>query len=282
MRFIFIIFFFISTSAFAETSAIDERLKDEARSERFDFSLLPHKPNYILPVYFNENIKDSERSVDENGESTSQQAEVKFQISIKMPLFHELADLPISGYVAYTQVSFWQAYNTSESSPFRETNYEPEAFLVWDTDQELLLGWRLKSAHLGFTHQSNGRTEPTSRSWNRLNTALVFDKENLVVEINPWYRFEDSDDDNPDLLDYYGHGQVVFAYKYDENVYSLISRNNIESGFSKGSINASWSFPLYGKVKGYVQVFSGYGNSLIEYNQYTNTVGLGISIADFL
>jgi len=282
MFYILAIFTLFSSVVYAETSAIDQRIKEEAKSESVNFSLTPHQPNYILPVYFNQNIKDINAYQDENGNNPYQQSEIKFQISLKMPLFHEIGNLPISGYVAYTQLSLWQAYNTSESSPFRETNYEPEAFLVWDTDQNLPFGWRLKSTTFGFTHQSNGLSEPDSRSWNRINTSLTFDNQNLIVTVNPWYRFEDSDDDNPDLLDYYGHGQFIIAYKSDEHVYSVISRNNLESGFSQGSINASWSFPLYGKVKGYVQMFSGYGNSLIEYNQYTNTVGLGISVTDFL
>lgn len=273
---------FFSTAAAAENSAIDQRIEDESIIEQIGFSIIPHKPNYILPLYFNQRITEYDIYQDENGNSSSQQAEIKFQFSLKMPLFHHIGDLPISGYVAYTQLSYWQAFNTEESAPFRETNYEPEAFLVWDADKSLGSDWRFKAASFGFTHQSNGRTEPTSRSWNRLNANLVFDNQNLVVVVNPWWRFPDSDDDNPDLIDYFGHGQIITAYKYNEHVYSITSRNNIESGFSKGSIKASWSFPLYGKVKGYVQVFSGYGNSLVEYNQYTNTIGLGISIADFL
>lgn len=273
---------FFSTTVLAERDVIDQRQEDESTTEKLDFSILSHKPNYILPLYFNDKIQDYELYQDANGNSTSQRNEIKYQISIKVPVFHQIADLPISGYFAYTQVSFWQAYNTKESAPFRETNYEPEAFLVWDADQDIALGWHLKTASFGFTHQSNGRSEPTSRSWNRLNGSLVFNKDNLVININPWYRFSESDDDNPDLLDYYGHGQVLVAYKNNEHVYSIVSRNNIESGFSQGSLKASWSFPLYGKIKGYVQVFSGYGNSLVEYNEYTNTVGLGISITDFL
>ena len=289
MRFICFIWVMFSTTAFSETttisdfiisdseepSAIDERIDEEAKVERSNFSIIPHKPNYLLPVYFNQKLQDTD--------SKPQRSEVKFQISFKVPLFQSIGNMPISAYVAYTQLSYWQAYNTEYSSPFRETNYEPEAFLVWETDQALGLGWRLKATTFGFAHQSNGKTEPTSRSWNRLEGSLIFDNNNnLVVTVNPWYRLEDSDDDNPGLLDYYGHGQIITAYKYNEHVFSVTSRNNIESSFSKGSVQGSWSFPLYGKVKGYVQVFSGYGNSLIEYDQYTNTVGLGISISDFL
>ncbi|MEL0628544.1 phospholipase A [Psychromonas aquatilis] len=292
MYLLILITLFFSTGIFAESEdieqndvdVIEQRAEDESTVEGLEFSILAHKPNYILPLYYNDKIQGYDLYQGESNDSTPQRNEIKYQISIKLPLFDHIADLPISGYVAYTQVSFWQAYDTKGSAPFRETNYEPEAFLVWDTDKKLAAGWEFKSASFGFTHQSNGRSEPSSRSWNRLNGNLVFSRQNLVVNVNPWYRFSESsdDDDNPDLLDYFGHGQVMLAYKQDDHVYSLVSRNNLESGFSKGSLKASWSFPLYGRIKGYIQVFSGYGNSLIEYNEYTNTVGLGIAVTDFL
>lgn len=268
-----------------EDSAIDLRIQDEKELQLLNFSLTPHKPNYLLPFVFNERISSSDvYSENENESNDMQDLEVEFQISFKVPAFVEIADLPLSVFFAYTQVSFWQAYNTDNSSPFRETNYEPEIFATWQQDKELMLGWNFKLASLGFTHQSNGRTEPISRSWNRLNTNLVFEKNNLIVIINPWYRFseKESEDNNSDLLDFYGHGQVTIAYKVSDHTFSLMSRNNIESGFSKGSTKASWSFPIHKKVRGYVKVFSGYGNSMIEYDQYTNTIGMGIILTDWL
>ena len=63
-----------------------------------------------------------------------------------------------------------------------------------------------------------------------------------------------------------------------------MSRNNLESGFSKGAVELSWSFPLwnYPYFKGYVQYFTGYGESLIDYNNYVNTIGVGVAISDWL
>jgi len=264
-------------------SAIDKRLKAESKHEELKFSLIPHRPTYLLPFNYNQKIQNYSLYESRDDLKNLQRTEIKYQISFKIPLFHHIGDLPVSGYFAYTQASLWQAYNTDESAPFRETNYEPEMFLRWQVNEALPSNWSLKGIRVGFAHQSNGRSDPISRSWNRLNADFVFGKENVAIGLTPWYRIEEgSKDNNPDLLDYYGHGEMTFVYKNADRVFSLISRNNLESGFSKGSVRASLSFPLFENVRGYVQVFSGYGNSLIEYNVYTNTVGIGFSINDFL
>jgi len=274
-----------SNAILAKESPIDQRLEQEEEIEDISFALTPYKPTYILPFTYNDKIKSYDAyPKGADGENEMQRMEIEFQISFKMPVLIDIADLPLSLYFAYTQVSLWQAYNFDNSSPFRETNYEPEIFATWQQDTELPLGWTFKLASFGFTHQSNGRGEPLSRSWNRLNANVVVEKGNLAVAFNPWYRFDETEskDNNPDLLDYYGHGKVTLAYKLDNHTLSLMSRNNLESGFSKGSIEASWSFPIHNKVRGYLQVFSGYGNSMVEYDQYTNTIGLGISLTDWL
>lgn len=265
-----------------QETAVENRIQEEQKSQQLPFSILAHKPNYLLPFSYNDKIKQNDAYKD--GDSM-QKLEIEFQISFKMPLAQNIAGSDFSAYFAYTQVSFWQAYNFNNSSPFRETNYEPELFVQWDGNVDLGdSGWKLQAATFGFTHQSNGRAEPLSRSWNRLEGRVALAYGDLVLAFNPWHRFKESsdDDNNPDLLDYYGHGKLTAAYKFDEHVLSMTTRNNFESGFSKGSIEATWSFPIYQKVRGYVKGFSGYGNSLIEYNQYTNTLGFGISMTDWL
>jgi phospholipase A1 len=81
-----------------------------------------------------------------------------------------------------------------------------------------------------------------------------------------------------------GHGRVRTAYKWRNNTFSLTLRNILESGFEKGAVEATWSFPLwkYRFFKGYFQYFSGYGESLIDYDQYANSFGFGLLVTDWL
>lgn len=279
-----ILFFLFSAAAVAEESPVDQRMEQEKKLQEDRFSIIPYKPNYLLPFTFNNNIKSDNADKDVVSADQLQPVEIKFQFSFKIPILVDIADLPLSLYFGYTQISFWQAYNGSNSSPFRETNYEPEMFLQWVHNIKLGSDWHFKLATLNLTHQSNGKTEPASRSWNRIESNFVFENGNFTLALNPWVRIqEDSDtDNNPDLLNYYGHGKIYAIYQMDKHNFAITSRNNIESGFSRGALEFDWSFPIHGRIRGYFQLFSGYGNSLIEYNDYTNTIGLGISLTDWL
>lgn len=81
-----------------------------------------------------------------------------------------------------------------------------------------------------------------------------------------------------------GYFELRDAYKWNDHVFSIMSRNNLESGFDEGAFEAGWSFPLgnWPYLKGYVQYFTGYGESLIDYDKKVNRIGLGIILTDFL
>lgn len=254
--------------------------KSKQQEQSSTLTIAAHNPTYFVPFSYNSKIQE----YDIYGRGPEPlPLEFEYQISFKMAIFDHIAHSNTSLYLAYTQLSFWQSYNFEEGTSFRETNYEPELFIQWDGDIKLSEHWRFSSATIGVTHQSNGCSRPLARSWNRLESRLSFASDNFLIIVNPWWRFHEtaSRDVNPDITDYLGHGKITAAYQWGEHTFSLISRNNLESGFSKGSIKGSWSFPIHGKIRGYVQAFSGYGNSLIEYNQYTNTVGVGFSIVDW-
>ncbi|MEE4165487.1 MAG: phospholipase A, partial [Desulfocapsaceae bacterium] len=242
---------------------------------------------YILPAAHNfqqwsaASYQEAFRSDEQGADNT----EFQFQLSIKTPLAVDLFNKPIDLFAAYSVRSFWQLYNSDASSPFRETNHEPEMWLQVRSDWEIF-GFHNNVSGIGVNHMSNGQGGALSRSWNRIYGAIAFERGNLVFMLRPWVRIQEEaeEDDNPDITDYYGHGELWMAYKYKEHTFSLMSRNNLESGFSRGAVELGWSFPLFGYpfLKGYLQYFSGYGESLIDYNHYVNRIGLGLQLTDIL
>lgn len=271
-----------------DTSLIAERLEHDKENTLEPFTIIAHRPNYLLFAAYNDK-KNYSATFQEAFDETDERAddtEAQFQLSLKVPLATNLFSRNIDLYGAYTVRSFWQVYNDEESAPFRETNHEPEVWLQTYPNWSL---FGLKNSVLGFglNHQSNGRNDPISRSWNRVFANLIFSKDNFAFSFEPWYRIsEDSEDDNnPDITDFMGHYELRGVYKTSNNhTFSLMSRNNLESGFDKGAIEAGWSFPLgnWPYLKGYVQYFRGYGESLIDYDQKVNRIGIGILLTDFL
>lgn len=265
---------------------IEERLYTDDENVLRPFTLMAHRQNYILLANYNPAPNNQvwwDAGIEQDNELDK--VESQFQISIKVPLAVDLFDNRMDIFAAYTLRSFWQVYNSDISAPFREVNHEPEIWLQFRPD---LSFWGIKNIvnAIGLNHQSNGRSEPISRSWNRIIAAFIFEKDNLVFTVKPWYRIpeDDEDNNNPDLTDYMGHYELRLAYKWKEHTFSLMSRNNIESGFSRGAVEGTWSFPLgnYKYLKGFVQGFSGYGQSLLDYNVYQKSIGLGFAITDFL
>ncbi len=267
----------------AEQGPIEARLEDEAKTGQDWFVLTPHRPNYILPVAYNSS-PNYEVYGGEITEDDIDNTEIKFQVSVKYQLFDNIFKNVGDFYIAYTNLSYWQAYNSDYSSPFRDTNHEPEAWLQFDTDWELFWGIKSRLIQVGAWHQSNGRTEPLSRSWNRLYANFVFEKGDFAFSIKPWWRIpeDDDDDDNPDIQRYLGYGELWAAYKLHDHTFSLMFRNNLRSSGNKGAVELGWSFPLFKKLKGYVQYFNGYGQTILDYNDSANTIGVGLALSDIL
>ena len=256
-------------------------LDDEAKQGAFLFR--PHHANYFLPLKYssspnNTPFQGTLIQPDLGLDKLETELQLSFKIKGMEGVFgHDNVDL----WFGYTSTSFWQAYNTSISAPFRETNYEPEMMLVFRTNY-LLGGFRGRFINLGLAHQSNGRSEGLSRSWNRVYTQFGFERDNLALLIRPWVRLpeSDGDDDNPDIEDYMGHGDVLAVYRKGRNAYSLLLRNNLRTSDNRGALKLNWSFPLVGRLKGYVQYFNGYGESLIDYNHKQQSFGFGVSLTE--
>ena len=267
-------------------SALKDREHAIRESLSNPFSLTPYRMNYILPVTNNSSPNEEPfQDFFEVGEGIDK-SEAKFQISVQFVPWEKMFDSDVDFYVTYTQVSWWQVYNTDISSPFRETNYEPEFGVMFDPDFEIF-GFDSSLIRLGFNHQSNGRGEPLSRSWNRIYATLTLEKGNFVTVLRPWLRIEedDDDDDNPDIEDFLGNFEWYGFYKYRDLTFGMMLRNNFDSGDdNRGAyqLDATFPLPFSNNIRWYVQYFNGYGESLIDYNHRTNRIGIGFALSDWL
>ncbi len=269
-----------TTSTATEASLLDDRWALGKSDTRFD--LRAHRPSYFLLGRYSTAPNKTPASPTQPAPSAAldiDRLESKYQISMKVKLFDVAENAAL--WAGYTQQSNWQLYNSRQSRPFRETNYEPELMLALEPNYEIL-GWHWRLLVLGLNHQSNGRADPLSRSWNRVYAQFGLEQGNFGLLIRPWLRIPErrDNDDNPDLTHYMGHGDIVAVYRWGEQTVSALGRYNISTG--KGAVQLGWNFPLARRVRGYVQAFSGYGESLIDYNVIQNTIGVGISLADFL
>lgn len=270
------------------SSFFDRRWELSPDSKLGTWNIRAYQPVYVLPAFWTS--KKNEQPVSENPRNTvspeeatpTDSIEMKYQISFKTKaienIFGDNGDL----WFAYTQSSRWQMYNAKESSPFRETNYEPEVSLVFRTNYNVLgLDGRLLG--LTFNHQSNGRADPWSRSWNRVILNIGLERDNFALMIRPWYRVNDgNDDDNPDITDYLGHGDLQAFYRYKKHDFSLMVRHTLKGGEdSRGAVRFDWTFPIKGRLRGQFQIFDGYGESLIDYSHRATYVGLGVSLMDW-
>jgi phospholipase A1 len=266
-------------------SAVERRLEQESRTAASRFSILPHRPNYLLPGTWNASPNYGAYAGTGELGAHLDHAEVKFQISLKTPLWDNVFGPRSRGtlYAAYSQLALWQAYNTQSSSPFREINYEPELFLAFRT------GWTAAGVTnrliaIGFNHQSNGRSEPLSRSWNRIVASAVFSRGDWYATLRPWFRIpeKEADDDNQGIERYYGYGELLLLRKLGEHTLAATLRNNLRASGNKGAIQVDWSFPLHRNLKGHVQYFNGYGETLADYDHSVGRIGLGVMLTDWL
>ena len=222
--------------------------------------------------------------------------EMRLQLSVRTKLAkgllpHTDPDLRDSLWFGYTQQSYWQLFSPGISRPFRNTDHEPEVIYVYPTDARLPFGWRWRYSGIGLVHQSNGQSLPLSRSWNRayLMTGMELqDRWRLSARI--WKRLPESaaNDDNPDISNYIGRAELGLAWNVNpDNTLALTTRHSLGST-ARGSARLEWLHSLGTSWVGqstnlrlYTQLFSGYGDSLIDYNRKRTVFSVGVSLVDF-
>lgn len=259
-------------------SRLDVHWELTTEQERGIFHVRPHSKNYFLATYNTDPNEEPYRPFrflvpESDGLSRS---ELAFQLGFKMKAAQNMGGTPVDLWLGYTQHSYWQISNQEASTPFRETNYQPEVMAVLPLDIGLP-GMRLRFLNLGFVHQSNGQASTLSRSWDRIYLQAGLERENFTLLTRAWKTIGGkSAEDNPDITEFMGRGDVLATYYHNGHEWSLLARYNFKSG--KGAGQLGWAFPLTSNLKGFVQYFSGYGYSLIDYNEVQRVLGLGVQL----
>ena len=267
-----------ATSEESAGASFHQQIAAEQQSLDRSYSLTPHNPNYLL-AYSLRNDPNESGINPEEGRLDKQEAVL--QISVKFPLWREILKTNNDLLFSYTSKSWFQAYNSALSKPFRETNYEPEIFLRHYGGPRLPLGVRIAGWDIGWNHESNGRSEPLSRSWDRILGRVALDvTPNLSMIVRAWYRIPESEDedDNPDIHQYMGYGDLRAIWTPNRNTFTAMFR----PGTKENGLEFTWSYPINNHFRLFTQYFNGYGESLIDYDRKVERIGIGFAINDFL
>jgi phospholipase A1 len=258
--------------------------------KRGTFNYTAYRPNFVMPLHLMRHVNQTPSSPSQ-GKVTSlpdyQNGEAKLQISLRTKIAQDLLLPGGDLWVGYTQQSLWQVWNHSESAPFRNTDYQPEVMYLLPTPDFLrdpVLGWSWRLSQIGLLHQSNGQPGELSRSWNRV--YALFGVEN--GDVSATWRFEyrtgktGQNDDNPDIVHFLGKSQFQIGWTPGLSTASMTWRPSLDG---RGSLQIDWTYPFDRHkpdgLRGYVQLFQGYGETILDYNFRQTSLGLGLSIFKF-
>ena len=240
-----------------------------------------YKPNFGLVAAWDD-LPHQDKVVSNEGlveEEERAQPEIKFQFSFKADLIPDPLHPYVPLFFGYTQKSYWQAYDTMRSRPFRENNFNPELFLDYFSDEKVTSG-RL-GVVLGLVeHESNGQIELFSRSWNRSYLQPYFVSGRVFASFKIWNRWnEDPEkDDNPDLEEFLGVMEVranfLLSERFRLNTFFRPSRHSRK--YATFQLDFLFNWLLGPGVFWQLQHFNGYGESLIDYDQRVKRLGFGI------
>ena len=256
--------------------------------KRGTFVVRTYQPNFLLPAHWTSNINRAPSSpTHPDGGSFPQyrQVEAELQLSLRAKALENFLLPNADLWLAYTQQSIWQMWNGQDSAPFRSSDYQPEGFYVVpipDKLGDLGGGWRWRMLQLGVAHESNGEGLPLSRSWNYAYLGTNFTHDDFALRARFNQRLgEEGVDDNPHITDYIGNTELGVAWLPGETTMQLTARTSFKS-WDRGSLKFEWTRPVWSArpdgLRWYVQVFSGYGETMLDYNHRQNSIGLGFTL----
>ena len=222
--------------------------------------LKAYEPIYVLWTHDFKSKEDRKRN------------ELKFSFSLERPMLYDFFGLDEKISLAYTQTSWWQV--TQDSMPFRESNYQPEIFMQIPISSLDFIEY----AKFGLMHESNGKDGANSRSWNKAYIETAFKFGDFTITPRIWHSFY-FDNTNADIRHYMGYGDLKLSFDYAGQNFALKLRNNLKfNADNKGAVQFDWFFPIFNSgFYGYLQYFSGYGESLADYNRHIDKIGLGVA-----
>ena len=273
------------------TSFLSKYWELEPADKRGIFNFVGYQPNYVLPIHFTNRINRAPQSPTQTAvlQPDYRREEAKLQLSLRSKLAQ---DIPVIGgdvWGAFTQQAMWQIYNGTDSKPFRNTDYQPELIYVRASPQSLRalpFGWQWRYTQFGLAHQSNGQSDPLSRSWNRVYLGAGFERGDWSFTARYNQRLNESlaTDNNPDLVNYRGRGEFQLNWAQGLHTASLLYRTSLRSA-NYGAVQAEWTYPIFkdqpNGLRWFVQGFSGYGETLTDYNFRQTSLGVGVTFLQF-
>ncbi len=204
-------------------------------------------------------------------------SDVKFEIGFKQRLNNVALPWGIFPFLSYRQKSFWDIYR--ESSPFREINYNPSiGFVKLLVDKNGITDgfW------FAFEHESNGRDEDNSRTWNFFSLTYfkpLGEKWQLLSKV--WLPVGPMNG-NEDIISYRGYFSIGASYNPIKNTFIDIHLQPAFKNKLTGSVKLGMSFKISKNRNQflYLQYFGGYAEDLINYNKSCSNVRIGIVFKD--
>lgn len=189
-------------------------------------------------------------------------------------------------HLAYTQRSLWDL--EADSAPFFDTSYMPELLYELPDLIDPEDGWLERiDARISFQHESNGKDGADSRSLNMayLGLPFVFGDENdfyVALEPRAWFYVGELSE-NPDIADYRGYVDLRLKAGWARGL-EVAAWLRAGQDFSRGSAQVDVTYPLHNLLSRsfsfylQAQYFNGYGESLLYYNEHSETWRVGIGL----
>lgn len=203
-------------------------------------------------------------------------SDAKFQVSIRQRLTNSVLPFKTHIFLTYTQKAFWDIYR--ESFPFRDLNFNPTIGI----GRPLVHNNRLLGLiDMQFEHESNGKDQDASRSWNKVsfNAILIF-RDRWIFQSKMWIPIVDGNE-NRDIVSYAGYGLFALTYsslKKKYNVSCVLTKRS--AGFFNANITMNFSVRLFNNEDIYLfaEYYDGYGESMLDYKEYRRRIRGGISL----